>query len=105
MKPNEPNDSLSRTLAAWRVAPASDPNFRPAVWRRINRRARESWPAYLRAHVAGWSVAAALAVAAAGWAGHAAARARLAAERDRMVVAYLGAIDPRVMAVARSATP
>ncbi len=101
MNTSDPNDPLSRTLAAWRVAPPPDPNFRAAAWRRIARANRDTWAAYLRAHVAGWSAAAALAVVAASWAGHAAAQAKLDADRERMVVSYLGAIDPRVMAKLR----
>jgi hypothetical protein len=97
----DPNDSLSRTLASWRVAPPPDPYFRPAVWQRLNLRARESWAAYLRAHLIGWSVAAGLTVVVAGWTGRTLARARLDAARDQMVVSYLGAIDPRVMAKLR----
>ena len=105
MKSNEPIDPLSRTLAAWRVEPPSDPNFRPAVWQRIRQRSRETLAGYLRAHLVGWAVVAGLAVVAAGWAGHAAARAKLAADRDQMVVTYLGAIDPRVVAMARPTAP
>lgn len=101
MNTPNPNDPLSRTLAEWRVTPPADPNFRPAVWQRIARINRDTWAAYLRAHFAGWAAAAALAVVAAGWAGQAAAQAKLAADRERMVVSYLGAIDPRVIAKLR----
>jgi hypothetical protein len=96
--PSEP-ERLSRLLGAWQVVPPANPNFRPAVWQRIRQANGESWTSYLRAHVVGWSVAAGVAVFAAGWAGHAVGRAKLAADRDQMVIAYLGDIDPRVMAV------
>lgn len=98
MNPSEPNDRLAEALASWRVQAPSDPNFRPAVWARVQRRAHETWAGYVRAHRLGWSVAAALAVVAAGWTGHSVARAQLDSGRERMVVSYLGNLDPRVMA-------
>jgi hypothetical protein len=99
---SEPNDPLQHALASWRVQPAADPNFRPAVWNLIRQRARESWGGYLRAHLAGWSVAAALAVVAAGWAGRTVAQSKLDASREQMVVSYLGDLDPRVLAKIRA---
>lgn len=93
-----PNDPLSENLQHWRVTPARDPGFRPAVWRRIAQRSRDTWAGYVRAHRLAWSVAAVAVVGVAGWTGHAAAQARLAAERDAMVTAYLVELDPRVQA-------
>lgn len=104
MNPSDPNDSLSRTLAVWRVSPKTNPDFRPAVWQRIRTGTRETWSSYLRAHRLGWSVAAMFAVVVAGVSGRVAARAHLEASRDRMVVAYLGALDPRVQAKLHPAT-
>jgi hypothetical protein len=101
MHPTDPPDSLSRTLAEWRVIPKADPHFRAEVWQRIQRRSRETWVAYLRAHGVSWSVAGALAVAAAGWTGHSVAQAKLENGREKMVVSYLGNLDPRVMAKLR----
>jgi hypothetical protein len=98
MNPSKPDSSLSSALAAWQVTPQLDPNFRPAVWQRIGRRTRETWTGYLRTHLAGWSIGASLAVAAAAWTGHAVAQAKLAEGREEMVVAYLVELDPRVMA-------
>lgn len=97
----DPHDSFSDALQQWRVRPPPDPNFRPAVWRRISRRSRETWASYVQAHLLPWSVAAAVAVAVAGWTGHAAARAKLDADRDAMVVTYLVQLDPRVQAKLR----
>lgn len=97
----ESNDPLSRTLAAWRVSPVSNPNFRPAVWQRIGAQARESWAGYVRAHALGLSVAALVVVGAASWTGRAAVKAQLNAEREAMVVAYLTNLDPRVQAKLR----
>jgi hypothetical protein len=93
-----PHDPLSATLQHWRVAPARAPGFRPAVWRRIAQRSRDTWTGYVQAHRLAWSVAAVAVVGVAGWTGHAAAQARLAAERDAMVTAYLVELDPRVQA-------
>lgn len=96
MKPSDFDDSLSRTLASWQITPAKNPNFRPTVIQRIQR--RTTWIGYVRTHLAGWSVATALAVVAAGWTGHSVAQAKLESKRDQMVVAYLSELDPRVMA-------
>ena|SRR5687768_13631769 len=101
MNPSDPNDPFSQTLADWRVNPKPDPNFRPAVWQRIKQRTQNSWTAYLRAHLGGWSLVAAIAMMAAGWAGHSVAQAKLEESREKMVVSYLVNLDPRVMAKQR----
>ena len=97
MKPSD-SDDLSRALADWRVDPQPNPNFRPAVWERIRKRNRDTWAAYVQAHLLGWSAAAALAVVAATLTGHSLARAQIDAEREQMVVSYLSNLDPRVLA-------
>jgi len=96
---NTSPDPLSRALQNWRVSPPADPNFRPGVWQRIGGRAGTSWPAYLRAHTAGWSLAAVLALSAAGYTGRALARAHVHADREAIVMTYLVELDPRVQAV------
>jgi hypothetical protein len=98
MSTPDPNERLSRTLAAWRVQPSVNPEFRPAVWQRIRQAGGDTLAGYLRAHAAAWSVAAVLAITATGLGGVTAARARLDAKRDAMVVAYLVDLDPRVQA-------
>ena len=98
MKPSDPDTSLSRALASWQVTLEADPQFRPAVWQRIQTRTRQTWATYVQDHLVGWSVAASLAVLAAGWAGHSVAHSKLEADRDRMVISYLGELDPRVLA-------
>lgn len=96
--PSSPSlEPLDPLLAAWRVAPSADPEFRTAVWRRLEAAAPASWGGYLRRHAVAWSVAGALGIFAAGWTGHRAAEARLAAERERMVASYLSNLDPRVI--------
>lgn len=101
MNSPEKDDPTSCALAAWRVQPKADPNFRPAVWQRIRARAAETWANYVRAHLAAWSFAAVVVVTAAGWAGVSAGRARLADERDVMATHYLVELDPRVQAKLR----
>lgn len=98
MSSTSPGDSLSRTLADWRVEPSANPNFRPAVWTRIRDRSHQTWGAYVRSHLAAWGVAAACIVTLSGWAGSTAGKAKLDAARDEMVIAYLVELDPRVQA-------
>lgn len=96
---NTSRDNLSEVLRGWRVNPPVDPNFRHRVWQRIGDQTRATWPAYLRAHTLSWSLAAVLALSAAGFAGRTLARARVEADREAMVVTYLVELDPRVQAV------
>ena len=91
-------DPLPEILQQWRVRPTRDPEFRPAVWRRIAQRSHETWAGYVRAHRLAWCVAALAVIGGSGWTGHAAARAKVAAEREAMVTAYLVELDPRVQA-------
>lgn len=97
MDPNS-RDPLDDTLPHWRVHPPRDRDFRNTVWQRIEMTARMTWAGYLRGHFAGWSIAAVVALVAAGWGGRAMAQARLEADRHAMVVSYLSALDPRVIA-------
>jgi hypothetical protein len=96
---NTPRDSLSAVLQRWRVEPPADPGFRPAVWQRLDARARESWPAYLRSRATAWSLAAVVMLGAAAYSGTALAHSRVRADREAMVVNYLVELDPRVQAV------
>lgn len=96
---NNPPDSISEALRGWRVAPPADPAFRHRVWQRIGGQTGASWPAFLRAHPAAWSLAALLALSAAAYTGRALARAQVRADREAMVVTYLVDLDPRVQAV------
>ena len=101
MDPNAPRDPLSDALQSWSVRPSRHRNFRDAVWQRIDQQARLTWSTYLRGHLVGWSLAAMVALVAAGWSGRAMAQARLDARRDAMVVSYLSGLDPRVLAKLR----
>ncbi len=98
---NTSPDSLPEVLRGWRVKPPADPNFRSAVWLRIGSRNSATWPAYLRAHTAAWSLVAVLVLGTAGYAGTALAQARVRADREAIVVTYLVDLDPRVQAVHR----
>ena len=102
---NNSQASLSHTLRGWRVAPPADPNFRHRVWQRLNAQIPASWPAYLRGHAAAWMLVTVLTVSAAALTGQAAAKARVRADRDSMVVTYLVDLDPRVQAVLKPGTP
>ncbi len=73
----------------------------PAVWQRIKQRSRETWTAYLRAHLVAWTVTGTAALVVAGWTGHSFARAKVDASREKMVVSYLSNLDPRVIAKLR----
>jgi len=95
------DDALSAKLQEWHVQPAADPDFRPAVWRRITQRSAESWANYVRAHRLRWAVVTGALLVVGSWRGHAAAEARIAAEREAMVVTYLTGLDPRVQAKLR----
>ncbi len=96
-----PQDPLGPVLSAWRVNPPPDPAFRPQVWQRLRRTTPASWGAYLRAHAGAWLLVAGVTLVIAGWGGRAAAAARLEAERERRVIAYLVELDPRVLALTR----
>lgn len=85
------------------MKPPADPGFRAGVWQRIERRRRESWPAYVRSHAAAWALVAIMAIGAAGYAGSSLARAHVRADREALVASYLIDLDPRVQAVLKPA--
>jgi hypothetical protein len=96
---NNSRDSISEALHGWRVTPPADPAFRNRVWQRIGGQTGTTWPAYLRAHLAVWSLVAVVMLSAAALTGTALARAHAQADRDAIVVTYLVDLDPRVQAV------
>lgn len=100
MAERNPQDSLSRTLQSWRVAPRRNPNFRTETWARIDSQRGASdvgWLVYLRRHVAGWALALAVTATAAGFGGHWAGAARNERDRDAILAMYVTAIDARAM--------
>ncbi len=101
MNSSNPNDFLPPVLATWRVTPPVNPRFRSEVWARLQSQTRESYATYVRSHLTGWTMVAALLVVTAVWTGHAVGEAKLNAKRDAMVVSYLVDLDPRVQAKIR----
>ncbi len=100
MDPSLTPDSLSRTLASWRVAAPRHPRFRTAVWERIGAGSRAlPWAAYARRHVAMVGGALVLALVAGAFTGQDRARSRVAAESARMAAAYVQGLDARSMPV------
>ena len=91
-------DPLSRTLAAWRVQPARNPQFRGEVWARIGAvGAAVPWGAYARRRSPALLSAIALAVLVGGFLGREQARTRAAAESARLAAAYVQGLDARAM--------
>ncbi len=100
MNPIPPADSLSRTLAAWRMQPPRDPGFRAAVWGRIGAgRHSQPWAVYVRRHAAVVSGALALGGAVGALGGHERARSQVEADTARLAAAYVAELDARVMPV------
>jgi hypothetical protein len=80
------------------VAAPRNPQFRTAVWARLESRAAAlPWAVYVRRHAAAVGGALVLAVAVGAVTGHEWARAQVAAESARLAAAYVGSLDARVM--------
>jgi hypothetical protein len=98
MNAPETNDSLSRVLSDWRVAPSRTPQFRAEVWARIASAGKsETWTGYMRGHTAAVAGALAVAVVVGAVGGRMQARALAAAESERLVSAYVHGLDARSM--------
>lgn len=98
MNSSDPDKSLARLLADWRVTPTRNPQFRPGVWARITAaRAEPTWAAYVRAHAALLAGMLAVAMVVGAWTGRGRAQRRVAAENTTMAAAYVRALDARVM--------
>jgi hypothetical protein len=98
MDTHRPPDSLTRTLANWRVAAPRNPHFRAEVWTRIQAAGDAlPWGAYVRRHAAALSGALALAVAAGAVTGQGWARAQTAAKSAKLAAAYVESLDARVL--------
>lgn len=98
MNAPDPHDSLSRTLAEWRVRPPRSPEFRSNVWTRIAAlRGGVSWGGFVRAHAPMVAAACAFAVVAGGWVGREQARSEVNEDRAYIVEAYVRALDARTM--------
>ena len=90
-------DSLSPTLADWRLAPPRDPEFRAGVWARIGGSRPVTWSAYVRRHAAAVGGVLVLAVAVGAFTGREQARNRRADESARLAAAYVQGLDARLM--------
>jgi len=92
------SDPLSRLLLHWRLRPQRDPNFRAAVWARIDRqRSAPTFGTYVRAHASLVTGALAVALLLGGWVGREQARAQVSRDRAEIVRAYVQALDARAM--------
>jgi hypothetical protein len=101
---NLSRDSLSEILQNWRIAPPGDPQFRTAVWARLQAARATRWAVYVRQHAAASCAALALAVVAGGWLGQWQARRQAAQDREMLATTYLAEIDARVIADNRAET-
>ncbi len=89
-------DSLALTLAAWRVAPSRQPQFRSAVHARLGG-ASLPWTLYARRHLAVVGGTLALGLVAGAFSGRESARSRVAAESAQLAAAYVQGLDARSM--------
>jgi len=101
---NAPPDPLSHTLGTWRIAPPGDPQFRTAVWARLQAARDTRWAAYVRQHAAASCAALVLAVVAGGWLGQWQAHRQATQDREVLATTYLSEIDARVIADTRAET-
>lgn len=91
-------DPLDDVLATWRVQPRRDAPLRARVAARLAAgKPAESWTGYLRGNAAAVSGLLALAVVLGAIGGRSQARARAAAESERLANAYVQALDARTM--------
>jgi hypothetical protein len=98
------SDPFARLLGAWQVTPPADPQFRTAVWARLQAARDTRWAAYVRQHAAASCAAFALAVVAGGWLGQWQAHRQAAQDREVLATTYLAEIDARVIADTRAET-
>jgi hypothetical protein len=101
---NTSPDPLSGLLQHWRIAPPGDPQFRSAVWARLQAARDTRWAAYVRQHAAASCAALALAVVTGGWLGRWQAHRHAAQDREVLATTYLAEIDARVIADNRAET-
>ncbi len=91
-------ETLSHTLADWRVTPQRNPRFRTAVWARLEADRRPpTWAGYARAHRAIVAAALMAAVVLGAFTGRERARERDAAARAALVADYVHGLDARWM--------
>jgi hypothetical protein len=93
---NSPDD-LSAELRTWKVNPPHDPDFRRAVWRRIEEQRRvPTWGVFVKTRALALGTALVLTIGISGWAGHTVARARVQVDREVLAASYVASLDARV---------
>jgi len=96
MKSHDPfSGPEHEALGRWRVRPPRNPSFRSAVWARIRKRADETWPAYLRAHVTLVVTVTIVVMAVGALGGRELARAQYRSELNSVASDYVHSLDPR----------
>jgi len=97
MNSNPNDEQLGQLLRdSWQVRASKNPDFRTAVWARIEsaRRAPVTWGAWLRLNVYRFAFFAVASVAIAGVGGGWIATAQAKQDREQLVDRYLASIDP-----------
>ena len=98
MNSSNPNETLSRALAVWRLTPPRNPRFRAEVWSRLEAGQRApTWTGYVRAHGAIVAGALMLAVVLGAWTGRMQAHERDANARAALVANYVHGLAARWM--------
>ncbi len=92
------NEHLSEVLAAWRVAPSRDSQFRARVRERLGKPVSVHWIHYLRDHLAPCVMAASLMLGVGAWLGHVQAEREVKKDQEIMTAAYLASLDARYQA-------
>ncbi len=101
MKTHSDDPQLRRLVReAFAVEPTRDPNFRAAVWARIDaaKSTPSTWSAWLRLHVAQFSAVAVMTVVIAGTAGGWIATKEASRNREQLMQRYLASVAPHQQA-------
>lgn len=98
MSSRSPQDFLSRELGAWRLTPSRNPQFRTAVWAKIEAAARPSaWAQFARAHAALVSALLVGALALGALTGRVEAQHKSDRYNDLIAASYVHSLDARWM--------
>lgn len=93
-----PNDDQLRQLLrrSWKASPKPNPDFRSAVWARIESAGPKSatWSGWLHLHLARVTLAAAVSIVLAGTGGGLLAATQASREREQLLQRYVMSIDP-----------
>lgn len=100
MNPHSSSAATPNLLRHWQVEAPADPDFRAAVWTRIEgarQAASLSWAGYFRRNAQAWSLALVLALSVSALVGYRAGERHSERERAAILQTYLAAIDARAM--------